>query len=111
VIGLILAAVAVVLARESKDLLIGERADPAVIARVRAIVAARPEITAVNRVPTIHTSPHSVFVAISADFDDRLTMGAGEVLIELIQAALRREMPELSSIYIRPEKRAQAILA
>jgi cation diffusion facilitator family transporter len=110
-IGLILAAVAVVLARESKGLLIGERADPAVIARVRAIVAARPEITAVNHVRTIHTGPHSVFVAISADFDDRLTMGAGEVLIELIEAALRREMPELSSIYIRPEKRAQAILA
>jgi cation diffusion facilitator family transporter len=111
VIGLILAAVAMVLARESKGLLIGERADPAVIARVRAIVAARPEITSVNHVRTIHTGPQSVFVAISADFADTLTMGAGEVLIERLEEALRAEMPELSSIYIRPEKRADAVLA
>jgi len=110
-IGLILAAVAVVLARESKGLLIGERADPAVIARVRAVVAAKPQITAVNHVRTIHTGPTSVFVAISADFDDRLTMGAGETLIESIESELRAEMPELSSVYIRPEKRANAVVA
>lgn len=111
VIGLILAAVAVVLARESKGLLIGERADPAVIARVRALVAAYPEVTAVNHVRTIHTGPRTVFVAISADFDDRLTMGAGETLIESMETALRAEMPELNSIYIRPEKSADAVVA
>jgi cation diffusion facilitator family transporter len=109
VIGLILAAVAVVLARESKGLLIGERADPAVVARVRAMVETVPEITAVNHVRTIHTGPQSVFVAISADFDDSLTMGAGEALIETLEAALRAEMPELSSIYIRPEKIEDAV--
>ena len=107
-IGVILAAVAAVLARESKGLLIGERADPAVIARVRALVAARPGITAVNHVRTIHTGPHSVFVAISADFDDAMTMGEGETLIEAIETELRGELPELSSIYIRPEKSADA---
>jgi cation diffusion facilitator family transporter len=111
VIGLILAAVAVVLARESMGLLIGERADPAVIARVRNALMSRPEILSVNHVRTIHTGPHSVFVAISADFDDRLTMGEGETLIESIEEALRTEIPELSSIYIRPEKRDLAVLA
>ncbi len=109
-IGLILAAVAVVLARESKGLLIGERADPAVVARVRAVVLARPEITHVNHVRTIHTGPESVFVAISADFADGLTMGAGETLIEAIEQELRGAMPELSSIYIRPEKRECAVV-
>ncbi|WP_156679846.1 cation diffusion facilitator family transporter [Sphingomonas profundi] len=107
-IGLILAAVAVVLARESKGLLIGERADPAVVERVRAAVAARPEITHVNHVRTIHTSPDTVFVAISADFEDSLPMGKAETLIEGIEAELRAAMPELRSIYIRPEKREDA---
>jgi cation diffusion facilitator family transporter len=111
VIGLILAAVAMVLARESKGLLIGERADPALIARVREALAAQPAIIAVNHVRTIHTGPQSVFAAISADFDDAMTMGEGEMLIEAIEAALRKEMPELSSIYIRPEKRGDAIVA
>ena len=84
VIGLLLAGVAVLLAREAKGLLIGEGADPAVIATVRRIVAAHPGITAVNHVRTIHTAPDSVFVAISADFVDTMTMGEGETMIDAL---------------------------
>jgi cation diffusion facilitator family transporter len=107
-IGLILAAVAALLAREAKGLLIGERADPATIDRIRALVAAHPEVTAVNHVRTIHTAPDSVFVAISADFDDALTMGEGEALIERLETELRDAVPMLASIYIRPERSEDA---
>lgn len=110
VIGLILAAVAVVLARESKGLLIGERADPAVIEQVRQLIDRRREIAAVNHIRTIHTGPDTVFVAISADFDDAVTMGDAEPLIEAIEADLRAALPQLSSIYIRPERRGDAVL-
>ena len=109
VIGALLAAVAVLLAREAKGLLIGERADPAVIARARAIVAAHPGIVAVNYVRTVHTAPEMVFAAISADFDDDLSMGAAETLIETIERDLRTALPQLKSIYIRPEKSADAV--
>lgn len=109
-IGVILAAVAVLLARESKGLLIGERADPAVIATIRRIVAAHPAVVAVNHVRTIHTAPDSIFAAISADFDDRITMGQGETMIEAMEAELHAAVPMLSSIYIRPEKREDAAL-
>ncbi|MDR6849861.1 MAG: cation diffusion facilitator family transporter [Sphingomonas sp.] len=108
VIGVILGIVAALLAREAKGLLIGEGADPAVVAKVRAIVAARPEITAVNHVRTIHTAPDSIFVAISADFRDQITMGDAETLIETIETELKAAEPMLSSIYIRPEKRENA---
>ena len=110
VIGLILGVVAALLAREAKGLLIGEAADPAVVAQVRAIVAARPEITAVNHVRTLHTAPQSIFVAISADFRDTLTMGDAETLIEEIETELKAAEPRLSSIYIRPEKQENAAL-
>lgn len=110
VIGLILATVAALLAREAKGLLIGERANVGVVARVRAVVAATPGIVAVNHVRTIHTAPEAVFVAISADFEDSLTMGAGETLIKEIEARLTAEIPTLVSIYIRPEKREQAVV-
>ncbi|MES3152321.1 cation diffusion facilitator family transporter [Sphingomonas faeni] len=109
-IGVILALVAVLLARESKGLLIGERADPAVIATIRKIVAAHPAIVSVNHVRTIHTAPESIFAAISADFDDSITMGAGETMIEAMETELRAAVPTLSSIYIRPEKRENATL-
>lgn len=109
-IGLVLAVVAVALAREAKGLLIGESADPALIDRVWAAVDGRPQITHVNHVRTIHTAPDAIFVAISADFDDALTMGEGETLIEMIEAQLKAAIPELTSIYIRPEKRQDAVI-
>ena len=109
VIGAILAVVAVFLAREAKGLLIGERADPAVIARVRAILERHPGIVTVNHVRTIHTAPDSIFVAISADFEDRLTMGEGEAMIEAIEHELKAAVPMLQSIYIRPEKAEDAV--
>lgn len=108
-IGAVLGAVAVLLAREAKGLLIGERADDTVIERVREVLAARPEITSVNHVRTIHNGPDAIFAAISADFRDDITMGEGETLIGKIEAELKRSMPELTSIYIRPEKAHQDI--
>ena len=108
VIGVLLGVVAAFLAREAKGLLIGEGASPEVVAQVHAIVDGNPAITTVNHVRTIHTAPASIFVAISADFRDSLTMGEAETLIEGIETDLKRAIPELSSIYIRPEKREDA---
>jgi len=109
-IGLLLALVASLLARESKGLLIGERAEPELVAQVHSLIDAHPAITAVNHVRTIHTAPDSIFVAISADFVDTLTMGEGETIIADIEAHLREKVPMLASIYIRPEKREAARL-
>jgi cation diffusion facilitator family transporter len=109
IIGLILAGVAVLLAREAKGLLIGESADPAIISSVWAILDKQPQISAVNHVRTIHTAPDAVFVAISADFVDDLPMGDAESLIENIEREMKARIPELTSIYIRPEKHADAI--
>lgn len=109
VIGAILAAVASLLARESKGLLIGERANLDMVARIRTLLEAEPCITHVNHVRTIHTAPDRIFVAISADFADALPMGEAESLIERIEHRLKAEEPKLSSIYIRPEKREDAV--
>jgi len=110
IIGLVLGGVAVLLAREAKGLLIGESADRAIIDTVRRLLDRRPEITAVNHIRTVHTAPDAVFVAISADFDDDLLMGRAESLIEEMESELKRAIPELTSIYIRPEKREDAVI-
>jgi len=109
-IGLVLAGVAILLAREAKGLLIGEAADPALIAKLRAVIDGHPQITSVNHVRTVHTGPDSVFVAVSADFEDALTIGEAETLIELLEERMKAISPKISSIYIRPEKREQAYI-
>lgn len=109
-IGVVLALVAIVLAREAKGLLIGERADEGVIAEVYRLVDHHPAITSVNHVRTIHTAPDKVFVAISADFRNDVTMGDAERLVSELETKLKAALPQLSSIYIRPEKREEATL-
>lgn len=109
-IGVLLALVAGLLAREAKGLLIGEGADPECVARIERIIRDFPQITGVNHIRTIHTAPHSIFCAISADFDDTVTVGAVETLLERIETRLKAEIPQLSSIYIRPEKRENAAM-
>lgn len=108
-IGLILAAVAALLAREAKGLLIGESADPALVEQIREIVQGSPQVHAVNHVRTIHTAPDAVFAAVSAEFDPVLQMGAAETLIEAIEYKLKKAAPQLTSIYIRPERRTDAV--
>ncbi|RYD81932.1 MAG: cation diffusion facilitator family transporter, partial [Sphingomonadales bacterium] len=74
-IGVALAGVALALARESKGLLIGEPADPAIEAAVRAAIDRRPEVTGVNEITTIHLGPRNIFVGLSVDFEDRVPVG------------------------------------
>ena len=107
-IGAVLAGVAVLLARESKELLIGESADPKLVEEIRRVLVEQTHITSVNHIRTIHSAPDAVFAAISADFDDAMTMSDGEALIEKIEADLKAALPQLTSIYIRPEKKEDA---
>jgi cation diffusion facilitator family transporter len=109
-IGCVLAGVAMLLARESKELLIGEAADPVLIAQIREVLDGHPRIDAVNHIRTIHTSPQAIFVAISADFADDLRMGDAETLIEELERRMKALSPWITSIYIRPEKRADAMV-
>lgn len=102
VIGLALAVVAVLLARESKGLLIGERADPRLAAAVRAAFDARPEVTAVGEVMTLHAAPDRVFVAASVDFEDAVLAGDVERLIADTEESLRAAWPIIGSIYVKP---------
>jgi len=103
VIGVALAGVAFMLARESKGLLIGERADPALADAIRAAFVERPEVTGVQEVVTIHFAPRKVFVAASVDFEDPVAAGAIEQLIAETEAQLRADWPQIASVYIKPK--------
>jgi cation diffusion facilitator family transporter len=107
-IGLILGVVAMLLARESKGLLIGERASPMLIAAIRDAILARREVTGVGEVITIHLGPRAVFVAASVDFEDAVPAGTVERLIAEVEGGLRHDWPEIASLYIKPRGLAAA---
>ena len=108
-IGVVLGLVAVLLARESKDLLIGERAAPELVAAVREAIARRPEVMAVGRVMTLHVGPRDVFVAVDVDFEDSERGGRIEAMIAEVEAELARCWPEIASLYIKPKAGSAAV--
>jgi cation diffusion facilitator family transporter len=111
VIGLILGVTALVLAIESKALLIGEAADPALVASVRAAAEEEPGIVGVGHVLTVHSSPDQITVMMNADFEDSITAGEVERIIARIEAKVEAHWPAIKRLYIRPQQDAARIKA
>jgi cation diffusion facilitator family transporter len=103
VIGLALAAVAFVLARESKGLLIGEGADPAMVKAVYAAIDGRPEVSGINEITTVHIGPQNIFLGLSVDFVDAVPVGRIEAMIAEAEIELRHRWPAIRAIYIKPQ--------
>lgn len=106
VIGLILALTALLLAVESKALLIGEAADPELVASIRASALRQGGVVGVGHILTVHSSPDQVTVVMSADFADDLRAGEVERVIAAIEAEVEHYWPEVKRLYIRPQEGA-----
>jgi cation diffusion facilitator family transporter len=104
-IGGVLAAVAVVLARESKALLIGERASPVLTDSIKQLVAADPCVISVESIATSQLAPDKVFAALGLQFDDSLSVSDIEHLIARLEHCIQAEHPELFRIFVRPQPR------
>ena len=102
-IGVLLAVVAVLLARETKGLLIGERADPELIAAITEAVRAEPGLCTVTSIRTTHLAPDQIVAIVGADFDDRLTTPRIEAHIRAIENRVRERHAQVTGIFVRPE--------
>jgi cation diffusion facilitator family transporter len=106
-IGVLLAGVAIVLARESKQLLVGETADPEVVAALRATVGAHPQVRRIVELITVQLGAEQVFAAFTLEFPDEMTVPDLERLIGAIGGTVRKTHPEVTRIFVRPEPRLQ----
>jgi cation diffusion facilitator family transporter len=101
-IGLVLAAVAVLLARESKALLIGERARPELSAAIHEMVSSEPGVIRVEGILTSQLSPDQVIATIGVELDDNLRTPDIETLIGHLETELRKKHPDLFRVFVRP---------
>ncbi len=108
-IGLILGVTALVLAIESKALLIGEAADPELVASIRAAAEAEAGIVGVGHILTMHSAPDQITVVMNADFEDAITAGEVERIIARIEAKVETCWPSVKRLYIRPQQDAVQI--
>lgn len=103
IIGLILAGTAILLAYESKGLLLGEAASDEVIMTIEQIARARPEIVAVNETLTMHMGPRDVLLNLSLDFTDNISAAEVEKAITEIGKQIKQRLPEIRRIFIEAQ--------
>jgi cation diffusion facilitator family transporter len=102
VIGLILAVTSCLLAYESKALLIGEAADPELVAALHEMVESKKGVTAVGQVLTVHAAPDQITAMLSVDFDDDITARDVEALVWGIEVEAAQRFPMVRRLYLRP---------
>ena len=102
-IGLILAGTAVLLAIETKGLLIGESADPEVVRGIRKLAMGFANILKVNEVLTMHVGPEYILVNLSIEFQDEATAVQLEQLIAKLDSSIKTQFPRVKRVFIEAE--------
>jgi len=103
VIGLILAGTAILLASETKSLLIGESANREVVQGIREIAASFKEISHVNEILTMHMGPDFILVNISVDFVDPIMADEIEAAVSRLDRALKQAYPLIKRVFVEAE--------
>jgi cation diffusion facilitator family transporter len=102
-IALILAGVAGLLARESKELLIGERADPALSDAIMRTAAGIAGVCNANSIVTVQLAPSNVIATLSLDFFDYLRAPDIEKAVVELEARVRSAHPEVRALFVKPQ--------
>jgi cation diffusion facilitator family transporter len=105
-IGLLLALVAAVLARESKSLLIGERADRRLNDSILRLVAADPRVERAHGLFTVQLAPDQVVVALSVQFCRDLTAPAIEAAVQDLERQVCGAHAEVVTLQVKPQSEA-----
>ena len=102
-IGILLVVVAIVLAFETKSMLLGEAAAKESVEQIRAALVADPRVERVIHLRTMHVGPEEVLVAVkvAVRHDDTATDIAAA--IDAAESRIRAVEPMARYIYVEPD--------
>jgi cation diffusion facilitator family transporter len=100
VIGAILAGVAVLLAAETRSLLLGERADASVLRRVREVVRREPAVAGVDEVVTLHIGPEEIALTLTISMTGAQELEQATVVVDRLKEEIAAVDPRLTRIFI-----------
>jgi cation diffusion facilitator family transporter len=103
VIGVLLCAVALVLAKVTHGLLIGESATPEHQRRALQLAASVPGVERVTQLLTMHLGPDVILLAMKVAFDPSLRVVDVEDVTNRIEEKIRAELPEMRKIFIEAD--------
>ena len=102
-IGLLLGAIAILLAVEMKGLLIGEAARPRIYQEIRDAMLQSPHVQNVIHLRTQHFGPEQLLVGAKLAFDPGLSLGELADAIDDVEQRVREVAPIARPMYIEPD--------
>ena len=99
-IGVILCGVAVLLAAESKGLLIGEGAKPEIVASIKKITNEDPAVEKVIKALTLHFGPQEILLNLEIEFAEDLETEELAIAVERLETSIRSQHAEVQNIFI-----------
>jgi cation diffusion facilitator family transporter len=100
VIGLILTGMAVILATETKGLLLGESLRLDEIQVIKDILTKHPGVVKHGLIKSIHFGPESVLVGIDIEFSDSYTVDQLESEVLTIESEILKLLPHVDKVYL-----------
>jgi len=105
-IGVLLIVVAILMANETRSLLTGEAAAPAVVEAVRETIEADPRVVCVVEILSMHLGPEEIMLGVTIDFDDDLKGHEVETASQDLSDAVHKVEPRATRLFLRPGRRA-----
>ena len=102
-IGLLLVVVAIVLAVETKSLLLGESATPEAQERIASALRGTPGIARIIHMKTLHLGPEELLVGAKIAVTSSDTAAQVATAIDAAEAAVRAAEPQATVIYLEPD--------
>ena len=102
-IGLLLIAVAVTLAIETRSLLLGESATPEAVAGITSALSGAEGVGRVIHLKTLHLGPEEVLVAAKIAVEPTESAARVAEVIDNAEAAIRAANPMVTALYLEPD--------
>jgi cation diffusion facilitator family transporter len=102
-IGLLLIAIALMLAVEMKGLLIGESASLADQQKIAAAIEIEPSVAHLIHMRTEHIGPDELLVGAKIELVRGLSMAEAAEAVDRIETSVRRAVPTARVIYLEPD--------
>ena len=107
-IGVLLIGIALVLAAETKSLLLGEAAGPEVVEQIGAAMVDGHTVTGVIHMRTLHLGPEELLVAAKISVRHDETAAEVASAIDAAEARIRAAVPIARVIYLEPDIYSEA---
>ncbi|MGH8835982.1 MAG: cation diffusion facilitator family transporter [Actinomycetes bacterium] len=107
-IGTLLVTIAIVLAIETKSLLVGEAATRSDLQKIEVALLAEPGVKDIIHMRTMHLGPEELLVAVKIAVDGASTAADLAAAIDRAEAQVREAVPIAQVIYIEPDIRRES---